>query len=117
MPLILQIEFDAKEQVQSPVFGMAIHRNDGLHITGPNTSNVGLKLPEVNGRGTVTFSIPHLSLLDGLYEISVAVVDQEDTQVFDYHNRAYPFRVMNVNSPVSERYGMMTLQGNWKYEL
>lgn len=109
--LILQMGFKAHEAIPTPVFGMAIHRQDGVHVTGPNTSNAGMTLPTLNGCGTVTFKIPRLTLLEGLYHISVAIVNRDDTEIFDYHDRAYPFRVVNYGTV--ERYGLMTLQGEW----
>ncbi len=113
-PLVLQIHYHAPSLVPFPVFGMAIHRHDGMHITGPNTALAGLSLPSVEGYETITYTIPSLPLLEGLYHISVAVVNQDDTEIFDYHDRAYPFRVLNVNGPVRERYGMITLNGEWR---
>jgi lipopolysaccharide transport system ATP-binding protein len=94
---------------------MGIHRQDGVHVTGPNTAFSGLTLPVLQGAGTVTYTIPYLPLLDGLYLISVAVVNQDDTQTFDYHDRAYPFRVLNQDERVCERYGLLTLRGEWDH--
>lgn len=110
-PLVLQMGFKAHEAIPAPIFGMAIHRQDGVHVTGPNTSNAGMTLPTLTGVGTVTFKIPCLSLLEGLYHISVAVVNHDDTEIFDYHDRTYPFRVVNYDAV--ERHGLVTLQGEW----
>jgi ABC-type polysaccharide/polyol phosphate transport system ATPase subunit len=113
--LVLEMDYLAHAPIPSPIFGMAIHRHDGVHITGPNTAFAGLTLPTVEGRGTVTYTVPYLPLLEGLYHISVAVLNYNDTEMFDYHDRCYPFRVI-ANGRVRERYGMMTLQGEWKYQ-
>jgi hypothetical protein len=113
--LVLHIEYVANQPITSPIFGMAIHRMDGLHITGPNTRFNGLKLPTMSGKGGISFKIPHLPLLDGNYHISVASTDWEDTELFDYHDRVYPFRVVNISDRVKEKYGMMTLNGIWRF--
>lgn len=110
--LVLHIDYQANEPTPAPVFGMAIHRQDGVHVAGPNTAFAGLTLPTLEGTGTVTHTIPYLQLLEGLYQISVAVHNQADTEMYDYHDRAYSFRV--VNGSVREKYGMMTLRGEWK---
>jgi ABC-type polysaccharide/polyol phosphate transport system ATPase subunit len=115
-PLILKMEYTAHEPVKSPIFGIAIHRQDGLHITGPNSRFFGLKLPTIEGRGEITYKIPHLSLLDGSYLISVASTNWEDTEMFDYHDRVYPFRVANIGTRDQEKYGMVTLEGEWVVE-
>jgi len=54
-------------------------------------------------------------LLEGLYHISVAVVNETDTETFDFHDQLYSFRVVNRNGRVKERYGLMTLQGRWRH--
>lgn len=112
-PLILQMDYETHEAIPSPIFGMAIHRQDGTHVTGPNTSTAGITLPTLDGCGTVTFKIPSLLLLEGLYYISAATTNQSDTEIFDYHDRAYPFRVVNGGGAIRERFGLMTLQGEW----
>jgi Wzt C-terminal domain len=114
-PLVLHLEYEAHRPVEGPIFGMAIHRQDGAHITGPNTQFGGLKLPTLSGRGEVTFTIPALPLLEGLYHISAAAVNADDTEMFDFHDRAYPFRVVNLASALQERYGLITVQGEWAH--
>jgi lipopolysaccharide transport system ATP-binding protein len=114
-PLVLHIDYHAREPVDSPVFGIAVHRHDGVHITGPNSGMAGVELGRLHGRGTVAFHVPALPLLDGLYYFSVAVHNQSDTEMFDYHDRAYPFRIANQGSGMQERYGLITLNGEWQH--
>ncbi len=95
---------------------MAIHRQDGVHITGPNTDFAGLVLPAFENHGTITYTIPSLPLLEGLYHISVAAHNQSDTEIYDYHDRRYSFRIINDDRRVGERYGLMTLRGEWACE-
>ncbi len=115
--LTLHVDYQAQTSVQDPVFGIAIHRQDGLHITGPNTSFSGITIPKVKGRGTITYTIHYMSLLDGQYSFSVAAVNHNDAEIFDYHDRCYPFRVANTNGRTRERYGLMTLRGEWKHDV
>ena len=110
--LLVQMDYFAPLPVPSPIFGIALHRQDGLHLSGPNTAQADLTLPTVQGDGSITFAIPFLPLLEGLYEVTAAVVNHNDTEIFDYHDRAYPFRVVNGDE-VRERYGMITLRGEW----
>ncbi len=112
--LVLQMDYIAQQAVESPIFGVAIHRHDGMHISGPNTSFANINLSTVNGHGTIIYSIPYLPLLEGLYDFSVAAVNHSDTEIFDYHDRLYPFRVVNDGVENQEKYGLITLQGEWK---
>jgi lipopolysaccharide transport system ATP-binding protein len=109
----LSMDYISHEPITAPVYGIAIHRQDGAHITGPNTAQAGRILPTLSGSGTVTYHVPHLPLLEGLYYVSVAVVNQDDTEIFDYHDRLYPFRVINQNQVARERFGIVTLGGKW----
>ena len=112
--LTLEMEYCAHIPTAGPTFGMAIHRQDGVHITGPNTTFAGLSLPILEGSGTVTFTIPHLPVLEGLYYISVAVHATDDPEMYDYHDRCYPFRVVNTTG-CRERYGLVTVAGEWSH--
>jgi ABC-type polysaccharide/polyol phosphate transport system ATPase subunit len=113
---ILRLDYVANTPVTGAIFGMAIHRQDGLHITGPNTAQAGITIPRLEGCGTIVYKIAHLPLLEGLYHVSVAVVNQDDSEIFDYHDRRYPFRVVNQGYGPVERYGLVTLNGIWEHE-
>jgi ABC-type polysaccharide/polyol phosphate transport system ATPase subunit len=112
-PMKVQIEYTTYQPVSSLEVGIAIHRQDGVHITGPNTTFDGLEIKAEPGPGGVVYSIPYISLLDGLYNITVALVNRDGNFILDYHDRYYSFRVDNRGHRVKERYGLMTLSGEW----
>ncbi len=112
-PLVVEMRYRAEERVERPVFGLAVHRSDGLHITGPNTQFAGLNIPAVEGEGTVVYTIPALPLLEGLYHLSVSAHNWEDTEMYDYHDRRHSFRVLPGEG---ERYGVMTIGGGWTWK-
>ncbi|MFZ6026445.1 MAG: ABC transporter ATP-binding protein [Chloroflexota bacterium] len=113
-PLAIRVEYVAHEAIQSPIFGMAIHRQDGTHLTGPNTAFAGLDLGLVQGKGEVVYTVQALPLLESLYHVSVAATNADDTEMFDYHDRGYHFRVLNRGGEVREKYGLLTLNGTWQ---
>ncbi|MDW8101170.1 MAG: Wzt carbohydrate-binding domain-containing protein, partial [Anaerolineae bacterium] len=113
-PLIVEIRYRSEERVERPVFGLAIHRSDGVHITGPNTQFAGLEIPVVEGEGIVTYTVPALPLLAGLYHISVSAHNWEDTEMYDYHDRLYSFRV--IQGQIQEIYGLLSLGGKWRWK-
>ena len=114
--LILKMDYSAPTEIPTPVFGIAIHKQDGTHITGPNTSVAHYEIPSVKGQGTVTYKIPFLPVLEGLYFFSVAAVSQDQTEMYDYHDRVYPFRVINHGGKIQETYGLITLAGEWSHQ-
>ena len=77
-PLTVEIRYRAEERVERPVFGLAIHRSDGVHITGPNTRFCGYEIPWIEGEGVVRYTVPALPLLEGNYYVSVSVHNWED---------------------------------------
>jgi len=115
-PLILEMDYLARETVDSPVFGIAVHRQDGLHLTGPNTAFSGLNLGKVSGTGTIIYRVPYLPFLPGKYFFSVAAVKHDDSEIYDYHDRVYPIQIDNEGRGINERYGLITLQGEWQHQ-
>jgi lipopolysaccharide transport system ATP-binding protein len=109
------MDYRAAEPVSDAVFGLALVRHDGVHVTGPNTRFSGLPLPRLQGRGTISYDVPYLPLLDGRYEVSVSAHNSGDTEMFDFHDRAYSFRVYNPETGIRERYGLITLRGEWQH--
>lgn len=107
------IHYQASERIEQPVFGIAIHNNEGIHITGPNTMFSGYEIPAVYGSGKVVYKIPSLNLLEGVYFFSIAVHHQDGLQMFDYHDRKYKIYVMPDGA---ERYGIISLQGEWSWQ-
>jgi lipopolysaccharide transport system ATP-binding protein len=114
-PFVVELDYAASQPVPAPVFGLAFWRNDGVHVSGPNTDFSGLTLPTVQGSGRVRFTIPALPLLEGLYHVSVAAVSTDHAETYDFHDRMYSFRVSNHAGGSRERYGLLTFNGQWAH--
>lgn len=110
--MILRIHYHARDPVQEPTFGMAVFHETGIHVSGPNTFFGNMHIDCVHGHGYVDYRIPKLTLLDGGYDISVAVHEKSDAEMYDYHDRILHFRVY-PGTKEDERYGLVTLQGTW----
>lgn len=110
-PMQIHLRYESNEPIDDPIFGIAIHHHNGTWVAGPNTDFGDLAIPQVNGPGEVIYHIPSLALLAGGYSISAAAVNRSDTEMYDYHDRAYPFRVHTGNT--RERHGVVTLGGHW----
>nr|WP_290667098.1 ABC transporter ATP-binding protein [Ardenticatena sp.] len=112
-PMTIRLTYTAHEPIEAPVFGVAIHHQNGAHICGPNTFFGGLDLGRVEGSGVVEYVIPALPLLEGGYLLSASAHTRDDSEMFDYHDRLYEFRVARGQHP--ERYGLVTLGGAWRH--
>ena len=90
--LTVEISYLVHEAVAPPVFGIGIHRSDGLMVHGSNTALEEVQLPPLESRGTVHYTIDRLGLLDGQFVIDVAV-HREDGYPYDYQKSAKTFAV------------------------
>ena len=113
-PMIVELHYQTRERIEYPVFGLAIHRSDNLHMAGPNTHFDDCDIPKIEGEGVIRYTIPFLPLLQGTYHISVALHNQNSDVMYDYHDRLYPMRILNSKG---ERYGLMALGGGWSWDL
>ena len=112
--LQVRVHYKCPQPVERPVFGLAIHRDDGAHVTGPNTQMAGLDLGTLAGEGTIDYAIDHLPLLPGRYYLSAAVYDHELITPYDHRDRFVPFVV--VEGGTLERFGLIELPGAWSVE-
>jgi lipopolysaccharide transport system ATP-binding protein len=99
-------------EVHSPqsdlVFGVGIHRADGLNVFGTNTAIDRISLRDVAEAGTVECLIDRLGLLDGAYVLDVAA-HRTDGYPFDYHKAAIHFSVRSDNRVV----GVISPERSW----
>jgi len=109
----IRLRYRRAPQIEPPVLGLAIHDQNGIHICGPNTDFGQLSLPAEPSAGEVSYHIPALPLLPGTYIVTVAAVDRATQETYDYHDRAYSFRVYPGVS--LEQYGLVTLNGEWRW--
>src|SRR3712207_345639 len=59
----VRMHYVAHQPIERPVFGIALHHESGLWLSGPNTRFAGVDIPLVYGAGYVDYSIPNLPLL------------------------------------------------------
>lgn len=112
-PVTIVIEYEAHRRIEHPVFGIAIHRDDGLHISGSNTFLANVDIPQIEGRGEAHYHIAALPLLEGKYHLSVAIHTQDDIQDYDYRNLFYPFCVERGASTPHE--GLVHIPARWEH--
>lgn len=112
--LVARLYYRARQRVEKPVFGVAIHRIDNVHINGPNTKTSDFDIEWVEGEGVVDYTIPFLPLLEGTYRFSAAVYDYSCVHPYDHHDRMYTFTVQPKT--MKERYGFVHIPCQWRME-
>jgi ABC-type polysaccharide/polyol phosphate transport system ATPase subunit len=96
-PVTIEITYEQHAEVPSRVFGIAIHRADGLWCYGTNTEIEGVSVETLAPEGTLRIAFQHLSLLEGSYTLDVAV-HHENGRAYDYHSPCLKFEVRSDSS-------------------
>jgi len=112
-PLVVRIHYQAHSRIERPVFGLAIYREDHVHVNGPNTKLAGYDIAAIAGRGSVDYVVDALPLLPGSYQLSVAIYDHTCLHAYDHHHRRYPFIV--EEGAVAEGYGLVYIPARWEH--
>jgi lipopolysaccharide transport system ATP-binding protein len=110
-PLRIAMRVHAAQPVAGPVFGLAVYREDGAHITGPNTRMNGFPVEVVSGAHDVEYRVAALPLLPGRYVVSVSAYDHDLVHPYDHRERVATFSV--VEGGTLERFGLVTFNGSW----
>jgi lipopolysaccharide transport system ATP-binding protein len=92
--LRVEVTFEARKPLESPVMGVALFREDGVYCYGPNTKFDGCLGGTYEGHYRLVAEFPELPLLTGGYEASVAFYDKDHVYAYAWDHRLYPFRVV-----------------------
>lgn len=107
----LRFHYHAHRPTPRPVFGMAIYRVDGVHITGPNTKDSGHIPEQVDGPGYVDVTFNRLMLLPGTFDVSVSIYDESILHCYDFRHLGFRFDVMR--GLPNEQHGAVSLDPRW----
>jgi ABC-type polysaccharide/polyol phosphate transport system ATPase subunit len=110
-PLVVEIPYRCNRRVEKPVFGVAMHRNDGAYVYGTNTDVDGISLDPIEADGSLRFRYRSLPVLGGTYVLTVALFGSMDPPTpIDYHEQRYSFQVR----PPTEEQGVVHLEHDWE---
>ena len=113
-PMTIEIGYMAHKPILNPEVGLAIFRQDGVQVNGPNTKLAGVDLGTLSGEGLVRYEIEQLPLLPATYLVTTAVHDGRTHQCYDYHKQAYTFRV--GSGGIDELDGLIILPARWTWQ-
>lgn len=108
--LTFRIHYASYERLTNVLVGIALHHQNGQHLSGTNTRRSGHTIPELEGTGYIDYRIPRLSLLEGTYELTAAIQDWTESHDYDHWRHGLRFDVLP--SVVYEA-GFFSLQGEW----
>jgi ABC-type polysaccharide/polyol phosphate transport system ATPase subunit len=108
----ISISYLAKDRIEKPAFGIAIHTADGITLIGVNTKIDNYPIETLQGVGRMEFTIPELSLLPGTYLVSVGLHDKY-MGFYDRKSLAFTFQV--VSGPTTS--GLVLPPHEWKLSI
>jgi ABC-type polysaccharide/polyol phosphate transport system ATPase subunit len=91
--LTVEIRYVVHRSIDTPVFGVAILRNDGLYMFGTNTAADGVGIDRLGQVGRLCLRYPTMELMNGVYRVSVGVFALPGMTPVDFHDQRYSFRV------------------------
>jgi len=111
--LTVRVSYLCREPIAKPVFGLAIFRQDGWHINGPNTQFADCPIDVIDGRGYVDYQIAFLPLLEGMYKLSASIYDRELRHAYDAFEECVTFAVRNET--IQEAFGCVYFDAKWSH--
>lgn len=112
-PFIIRMWYHAPQKVEQPAFGISFYDEQGHRINGPNTVWGRFDLPAVQGRGYVDYVVDALPLLNGRYDVTVAVYDRYVTHPYDHWHRMSTLSV--VPGKWERQDGMVYIPCRWRH--
>ena len=110
-PFLARIYYEAHEPITSPIFGIVFY-NQETYCYGTTTKFKKIDMGQVIGEGHVDFFLERLPLLEGTFQVTVALAPSDYKFAFDFHDRLYSFQVLRVN----EDLGLFDMDGKWSWE-
>jgi ABC-type polysaccharide/polyol phosphate transport system ATPase subunit len=105
-PVTIRVALDAPAAAEVALV-IGIYRTDGVHIAGP----VHRFTTSGSGRHVVDYSVDRFALAGGVYDVSVALVDQRLQRTHTALRRAIRLDVTPIDDDTR---GVVALDGSWR---
>jgi ABC-type Fe3+/spermidine/putrescine transport system ATPase subunit len=91
--MTIRMRYRSVNPIPEASCGVAVYRADNqAFVFGQNSKATGVEIP-LAASGVIDFTVPELPLLQGRYEVSVALHDDDATTIYDRFDRAHSFSV------------------------
>ena len=99
-PVKLRIFYKAIDKIKNPAFGFEIYDENDLYCFATNTNLKKIVISEIENEGEMTIDIKNIPFMSGKYYITVAIHSFDHKTTYDWHNKLYPFSVLNKTADV-----------------
>lgn len=109
----IRVHYNAPTGIKDAVVGIRITHLHGMNVWGTNTKRNGIKIPLLFGEGFVDLDIDTLRLLEGTYDLTIALSDIAEMNAYDHWEKRVRFDVRQIDT-FDE--GTIALTGTWSAE-
>jgi ABC-type polysaccharide/polyol phosphate transport system ATPase subunit len=109
----LNCEFHSSLESQSVAFAYGITDIHGTVLWGTNSKVQGVPFSVSRGSGNNSITIPKLQLLEGTYDLSVAIADGNYSHEFDHWSRKHRF---TVHQQTVNELGTIRMNAKWQFD-
>ena len=107
----LRIEYEAKEKISNPVFGLAFYDQNDVLLSGPNTETSNFNIPEISGKGHLDYTMENCPLLGGKYTLSSGIFNEDALIPIDFKNNVASF---TINATLENQHGLIKWSEKWE---
>jgi len=97
-PLTIAIDFRTFRPLQDIVVNMRIDTMNGHAVWGTSTRRCSKAIGLVDGEARAVMTMPHFPILEGTYELTLAVTDHSEMHPFDHWEKRIRFEVRQYTS-------------------
>ena len=112
--LKIRMDYQAKKKIEKPIFGIALYKEDGTLLTGPNNRTGNCEIDWIEGTGSVEYTVKELPFLPGGYIFSVSIYDFSLRHAYDHLEKCIVFNVVE-SQKVKEKFGTLSIPSKWKH--
>ena len=111
-PMIVEINYLAPRRIDSPVFGISIHGQDGKNFFGTNTQLENYPIDYIEGEGKIKLTIERLSLFRGVFFLNFSLHSKDHRTQYHRLDFGHQIEVENLR----EEDGFLKLSCRWEVE-
>jgi len=97
-PLTIRVHLNAHAPIQDTVLVARIDEMNGHTVWSSSSRRNGVSIGMLDGPAEVTIEIPQLPLLEGTFDLPVAITNQTEIQPYDWWDRRVRFDVRQFTS-------------------
>jgi len=109
-PLFLRLNYDAHKLIDNVVAQVRISHLHGIDIWATSSKHESPPMPPLHGIGHIDLRIDELPLLEGTYDLSIALTDYTEVREYDHWEKRTRF---DVHQDDLYDAGLITMKSRW----